>query len=431
METTDEAATPVTQSIKRTPGTGGVSDLWKNADGTPSKRATGRWAEGLGKPQGVGKRWRAWYVGDDGKQHTKSFRTEAEAESWVETERGKVKAGQWVADTDTFGAVAERWFQTKAHRKPKTVVGYRSILDTLVLPRWGDTNFKDIDYGSLSAWLSGLSVNGSQAGKGLSASRIRQTHQLMGAVYDYAVKDRKAPRSVIADIARRDLPNEQAREITCLTHPQLQGLAAHMGEFETLTLVLGYCGIRFGEAVALRRGSVKDGKLTIRASASNVPGQGMVTTTTKTGQVRDVAVPSTVWKLLVADLPADGDGLVFPSPTGDTLTLDRYRWVFDKAVKAMRVQTAEQRERELKAGKLDDHGQPRTPEFPVITPHALRHTCASLLISTGANIKVVQRQLGHATAAMTLDRYGHLYGDDLSSAAKALDAAMIAAQKVA
>ena len=53
--------------------------------------------------------------------------------------------------------------------------------------------------------------------------------------------------------------------------------------------------------------------------------------------------------------------------------------------------------------------------------HDLRGTAASLMISSGANIKAVQRQLGHASAAMTLDLYGHLYEDDLDTLADALD----------
>ena len=53
--------------------------------------------------------------------------------------------------------------------------------------------------------------------------------------------------------------------------------------------------------------------------------------------------------------------------------------------------------------------------------HDLRHTAASLMISSGASIKAVQRQLGHASAAMTLDLYGHLYDDDLEALADALD----------
>ncbi len=58
-----------------------------------------------------------------------------------------------------------------------------------------------------------------------------------------------------------------------------------------------------------------------------------------------------------------------------------------------------------------------------LSPHALRHTCASLMIASGATVKAVQEALGHATATMTLDRYGHLFGDELDAVADRLDAA--------
>jgi integrase len=53
----------------------------------------------------------------------------------------------------------------------------------------------------------------------------------------------------------------------------------------------------------------------------------------------------------------------------------------------------------------------------------LRHTCASLAIAAGANVKVLQTLLGHKTATLTLDRYGHLFRDDLGRIADAFDAA--------
>jgi integrase len=55
--------------------------------------------------------------------------------------------------------------------------------------------------------------------------------------------------------------------------------------------------------------------------------------------------------------------------------------------------------------------------------HDLRHTRASLAISAGANVKVVQRLLGHKTAVLTLERYGHLFPDDLDAVATAFDTA--------
>ena len=62
--------------------------------------------------------------------------------------------------------------------------------------------------------------------------------------------------------------------------------------------------------------------------------------------------------------------------------------------------------------------------FPSITPHDLRHTAASLAISAGANVKAVQRMLGHAKASMTLDMYADLFDDDLDDVAVELDAAI-------
>ena len=60
-------------------------------------------------------------------------------------------------------------------------------------------------------------------------------------------------------------------------------------------------------------------------------------------------------------------------------------------------------------------------EFPLITPHDLRHTAASLAVSAGANVKAIQKMLGHASAAMTLDVYADLFDDDLNAVAVALN----------
>ena len=82
-------------------------------------------------------------------------------------------------------------------------------------------------------------------------------------------------------------------------------------------------------------------------------------------------------------------------------------------------------QRQLSAGReLTTTGVATTPEFPTITPHSLRHTAASLAISAGANVKAVQRMLGHAKASMTLDVYADLFDDDLDVVADRLDTAI-------
>lgn len=89
---------------------------------------------------------------------------------------------------------------------------------------------------------------------------------------------------------------------------------------------------------------------------------------------------------------------VFPRRRGGLLPIEEYRREFDKACAEVGIEG--------------------------LVPHGLRHTTASLAISAGANVKVVQRMLGHATAAMILDRYGHLLDDDPSGVAEALGTAM-------
>ncbi len=188
------------------------------------------------------------------------------------------------------------------------------------------------------------------------------------------------------------------RERRYLEHAELLKLAKATERFEALTLVLGYCGLRFGEAVALRRRHVGDRVLTITASATHVTGKGIVETTTKTKRSRQVPVPEPVWQRLKDELPDDGNVLVFPRQRGGLLPIEEYRRAFDKACAEVGIEG--------------------------LTPHGLRHTTASLAISAGANVKVVQRILGHATAAMTLDLYGHLLDDDLSGVAAALGKAI-------
>lgn len=91
------------------------------------------------------------------------------------------------------------------------------------------------------------------------------------------------------------------------------------------------------------------------------------------------------------------DDLLFTSPGGSLLNNSNFRRdVFDPAVE-------------------DLHLSP-------LTPHDLRHTAASLAISAGASVAGVQTMLVHATAAITLSVYTHLFPADLRSVADKLDA---------
>ncbi|SRX94732.1 site-specific recombinase XerD [Blastococcus saxobsidens DD2] [Mycobacterium shimoidei] len=376
----------------------GIDDRWhKKVKGPDGKMRTER-----SPLYGKATRWRVRWVDDSGREHTKVFDRKPDAQAYLNKLTADVQRGDYVdprKGCETFGAVAEQWIKTKGHRKPKTVAGYCSLLDTVVLPRWEAVPLKDIDYQKYLTWLGGLAVDGSQRGTGLSASRITQAHQLVGAVLKYAQRSGKIGKNVALEIKRdEDLPEPTERERRYLTHAELLRLARATERFETLTLVLGYCGLRFGEAAALRRKHVGDRQLTVRASATYVTGSGIVETTTKTNRTRHVPVPEPVWQRLKRELSDKPDALVFPSYRGGHLPIEEYRRAFDKGCAAVGIEG--------------------------LVPHGLRHTTASLAISAGANVKVVQRLLGHASAGMTLDLYGHLFDDDLAGVAAALSKAI-------
>jgi len=56
--------------------------------------------------------------------------------------------------------------------------------------------------------------------------------------------------------------------------------------------------------------------------------------------------------------------------------------------------------------------------------HDLRHHFASALIAGGCSVKVVQKTLGHASAKVTLDTYGHMWPDSEDLTRRAIDAAL-------
>ena len=376
----------------------GVEDRWtktiRDADGNTQTVPSAA--------HGKGSRWRARYVDDQGREHAQGFGRKVDAQNWLNRQVSDQVTGTW---TDpalsgvTFGVIAKRWLSTKATRAPKTVAGYRSLLDTVVLPRWKDVPLRDVRFDDLQVWITSLSVDGSARfeGKGLGASRVRQTHQLVGAVLKFAVKAKHLAANPADGVELPRLPETEQRY---LTHEQLHRLAIAAGPFRTFVFTLGYCGLRFGESAALRVGDVNltERRIRVRRSVTHVAGRGLVEGPTKNHGARTVPVPVFLAKLLATEI-ADRDSaeLVFPSRRGGHVTLGEVRWVFDPAASAI--------------------GQPG------LTPHDLRHTCATLSIAAGCNVKVLQRLLGHKTATMTLDRYGHLFPDDLGRIADAFDSA--------
>jgi integrase len=147
--------------------------------------------------------------------------------------------------------------------------------------------------------------------------------------------------------------------------------------------VLAYTGIRTGEAVGLRVSVVdlQRRRILIEENAVRI-GSDVIVGTPKSHESRSVPFPEIPAKHLEAACSGKaGDQLVFGA--GD-IFLARIQsgegWFWNAVEECQEID----------------------PTFPRVTPHDLRHTAASLAISAGSNLKLVQRMLGHASAAMTL-----------------------------
>lgn len=120
----------------------------------------------------------------------------------------------------------------------------------------------------------------------------------------------------------------------------------------------------------------------------------------------------------LADRPHEPDDLVFTAPMGGPL--DRAGFVknyFKPAIRAANEAIS----------KLPRDQRP-APLPERLRPYDLRHTCASLLIAQGASVKAVQTQMGHATATITLDTYGHLFPSEMEALGERLEAVREAAR---
>lgn len=343
--------------------------------------------------------WRAGYRGPDGRERSRSFHRKVEAERWLRDELQKQDRGLWIdpsAGTVPFEDYAEDWFRGLI-LKPKTVAGYRSLLDSRILPTLRHVELRRITPDLLRSWIADM------AEEGLSASRMAQAKRVVSAVLSQAVSDGLIGRNPAETVK---VPKTRERAPRYLSAESVTALAEacerRMTSAGVLVKVLAYAGLRWGEAVALRGGHVDvlRRRVDVRESATLVNGE-LVWGPPKSHRTRTVVIPR-----FLADRLAplvDGDKLIFSSPAGAPLRSPNFlRRVWQPAVA------------DCDLGDL--------------VPHDLRHTAASLAISAGASVKAVQRMLGHGSAQITLDRYAHLFEDDLETLADSMDARYGAAQ---
>jgi integrase len=230
----------------------------------------------------------------------------------------------------------------------------------------------------------------------MSPTLVRRAYGIFAAILDVAVKDKRIPSNPARGVS---LPRKIGREHRYLTHEQVHVLAQSSDGNAILIRLLAYTGLRWGEATGLRVSDIDIPKRRVNVNVNAVFVKGkIIVGTPKTHKRRSVPFPAFLTPLIArACARKNPDDLVFAGDRGQHLktpTIRENSW-FDRAL--------------------------LVAELPSMTIHDLRHTAASLAVSAGANVKAVQKMLGHASAAMTLDTYTDLFDDDLDTVAVRLN----------
>jgi len=346
-----------------------------------------------------GRRYRVRYrLPDHSQTDKRGFRTKREAELFLASVEVPQARGDFVSVARSRIPVAEwaeQWLATQVQLKPSTRSGYESIVRSAIVPRWGATPLSGLSHAGIQKWLA--EVSGRAA-----PSTTRSYHRVLSIMLKYAVRDGRLSRNPADGVK---LPRVVQRKHGYLTHAQVHQLADLCGPDGDIVLFLAYTGLRWGEMAALR---VMDLDMLRRRvnvdQAVTEVGRELVYGTPKNHSRRSVPFPSFLSEMLAAHCdskqPSD---FVFTAPAGGALRNKNWRArKFEPAMTQM----------------LELH-----PDLVRLVPHDLRHTAASLAISAGANVKAVQKMLGHASAAMTLDVYADLFDDDLDAVGDALSAA--------
>jgi integrase len=332
---------------------------------------------------GSGLRWRARYYDAAGQQHARHFARKIDARKWLDSVVTAVGTGSYVDPNRskiTVAVVAEQWLAGKLNLKPTTRARYENALNVHVLPRWSNAALSSIEHGVIQAWLGELTAAGQ------SGASVRKIHGVLSAILDLAVRDKRIPANPAAGVS---LPRTNARRRRYLDAQQVELLAAEAANppvtrigraeaekyqaYQLVIFVLAYCGVRWSELAALRVEHVDlmRRRLNVREAVTEINGGVLAWGTPKSYEARSVPLPRFLVDQLALHLAGRAhNDLVFTTVNGDVLRNRNARrsW-FDRAATTI--------------------GQPG------LTPHELRHTAASLAISSGANVKAVQRMLGH------------------------------------
>jgi integrase len=348
--------------------------------------------------------WQATYRRPDGREQTKSFRRQVDAEAWVAGMELTKHRGDWIDPANArrlFGDVARKWRQNHIGA-PSTLQKLDNDLAKHVYPTFEKKPIGAIARSDVQAWVKGRSLE-------LAPATVEVIYRYLSSIFRSAVDDGIILKSPCVNIK---LPAIVRPPVVPLTTEQVGAvISALPPRFQGLALVSAGAGLRPGEVRGL-----------------TVPWFNFLK--------RELRVEQQLWT------PQSGPsymirpkrGSVGTIPVGDAVVtgLAKHFEEFPPSTRILCVSGQEEiviftdeKANPIRRQRWNDiwnRAATKADLPPGTTPHDLRHFYASLLISKGASVKAVQSMLRHKTATETLNTYAHLWPEDNALVRRAVDA---------
>lgn len=344
-------------------------------------------------------------IGPDGKRQRPRFygETKAAALEAAEDYKRRLRDGVPVLGGEQrLGDYLDGWLAGLV-RAPATLAAYRTLIDLHIRTQIGRTALSGLTAPSLRRWQRSL------LDAGRSPSTANAAHVVLGAAMADAERDGIVPRNPVRLVRRLPVARSERTGLTLAQVNQLFEYAADT-RYGPLYVVAVGLGLRQGEILGLQWSDLEDGTLHVRRQLSRDYGAGASLAGLKTGDSGRRALPMPRFvvdalerqrerqafeKVMAGNEWVDVGDLIFRTPHGRPMQHNTVSKAFNRA--------------------RADLGLPSTVTF-----HSLRHSCATLLLASGVDMRTVQIVLGHGSMRTT-EIYAHVLPGLMTDAFGRLD----------
>jgi len=234
----------------------------------------------------------------------------------------------------------------------------------------------------------------SKLGKPLSPKSIRHQYSTLNLIFEYAERQEMISNNPMRKV---DPPKKEKKPIDAMTQEQAKRFFTILSDcpldFRCILQLMITTGIRRGECIGLKWKDIDEATLTIKIerSVSYTSESGKFVGTPKTSTaIRTIPlIPSTFYLLL---------RLKEQISTEHPHTILKEAFIFPSKKDLFAPRDPNAITQRVKRFMKNN-------DLPILSPHDLRHSCATLLLSQGADVKSVQEILGHSDASTTLNFY--------------------------